>query len=370
MLGAGASHDCIPDWQLLDPDPGIDTPGLPIRPLSTATPPLTQDLAKATPLAGWALDRWPEARPAIGHLRATLDDAREPYSTNEVKSLEASLAKFVEEGSTINENLRSVLGFRFFIRDLIWASTNYMMASDVTAGVTNYTYLVQSLLKWASRGERCVVITSFNYDLLLERAMESSWGFDPTKMDSYLSHRTINLLKPHGSVQWEWPVKNGIRLGGSPTRHGRASIRAALENGEDRSNIIVRPHATFERYESEPHRQLAVPAMALPIDGKSELCWPTEQASRFQSLIGTVTHFITIGWRGLEEHFTPNLRPIVKSDARALIVTKDPNDCEGHEIAHRLRVKTDSSMSNWEVASSGFTDLIRSSTLDDFLSSH
>lgn len=189
IVGAGASHDCIPLWQL--PHPGnflgfdnqvieINCPGLPTLRIDHCIPPLTQDLAKASPLVNWALDRWPPARPAVAHLREALRVSSDGSTQEQVVSLEESLAHFKADAVVVPENERSLLAFRFFLRDLIWATTNYVMSGQLTGGITNYTYLLQTLSMWAGQQEgRKVVIVSFNYDLLLERSMPPSGTSNP-----------------------------------------------------------------------------------------------------------------------------------------------------------------------------------------------
>lgn len=371
VIGAGASFDSIPTWQLGgEGNPLLEPAHLARRPFRDTKPPLTQDLAKAGPLVNWALDRWPQARPAVAHLRQVLGDSGWLDADSQVVSLEAALGAFQSDGVIVPENLRSLLGFRFFLRDLIWASTDYTMSSQLTGGVTNYTSLLQHLALWAGSGDRAVVIVSFNYDLLLERAMESMWGFDPTHLESYLAHDRIHLLKPHGSLQWEWLLA-GHRgyLRAPPTVHGAAAIDQALVHGEDTSSLQTRTMATYET-DREVHSQLAVPAMALPLDGKSSFCWPEEQRARFESLQGTVTRMVTIGWRGIEEHFTPLLRPLVKEWARVLVVTGGAEgDAEGQEVIGRLRRHTDvSARGSWSFDPRGFTEFLLAGSLNELLS--
>lgn len=114
---------------------------------------------------------------------------------------------------------------------------------------------------------------------------------------------------------------------------------------------------------------LAVPAMALPITGKNDFCWPDEQLTRLNEQRGKVSRLVTIGWRGLEEHFTPLLRPLVKSHAKALVVTGGSDgESEANEVRIRLQSTTDCGLPHWETYSSGFTSLIEDHRLNRFLS--
>ena len=376
ILGAGASHDCVPLWQL--PGRGstdtatagqirIECAGLPTLTLDDCRPPLTQNLAEATPLVNWALDRWPQARPAVAHLREALRSTSDDPA-QQVLSLEEALANFQADAVIVPENTRSLLAFRFFLRDLIWASTNYMMSGNLTGGITNYTYLLKALSTWAGLSdERRVVIVSFNYDLLLERAMTSLWGFEPTSLPQYLNHRRISLLKPHGSLQWLWPTATATPMTTDSQMGLGARAIGMSPFQEDRSAVLTTSQATFEEQVMERTR-VAVPAMALPIVGKTEFCWPDGQSKRLEEQQGRATRVLTIGWRGLEGHFTPLLRPIVTSHAKALVVVGRPGgDSEAQEIRHRLQAQTDCDLPRWDTYSHGFTRLIEVRRLNTFL---
>lgn len=61
---------------------------------------------------------------------------------------------------------------------------------------------------------------SFNYDLLLDRAVESAMGADLSGMEGYVA---ANLIKPHGSANWLL----GKRQGDKPVP-GISDVRASL----------------------------------------------------------------------------------------------------------------------------------------------
>ncbi len=64
-----------------------------------------------------------------------------------------------------------------------------------------------------------------------------------------------------------------------------------------------------------------VPAIALPLDGKSEFVWPQSQSAHIESLAGRVGRVLTVGWRAAETHFLDVLRRLVRPGAFVLGVT-------------------------------------------------
>ena len=102
-----------------------------------------------------------------------------------------------------------------------------------------------------------------------------------------------------------------------------------------------------------------VPALALPIDGKSDFVWPPEQLERLKLLQGMVTRLVTIGWRAAEPHFLELLRPLVRQDARCLVVTGGPDgESEAAGIQGRLKGSLDVGIGRSESFTEGFGELM------------
>jgi hypothetical protein len=286
----------------------------------------------------------------------------------EVETLEQRLRSFSDGVSAVPERQRSLLAMRFYLRDLLWASTNYMLSSNLTGGQTNHVTLVGRALDWCRAGDRCCVFVSFNYDLLLEYAMAAWWGFDWTKIESYLSHDVVHLLKPHGSVQWYETVSAPNISASSPTQHGAYSITVALIEGKTTPGL----HSMGD-FMSSPGMLPAIPAVGLPIDRKNDdsFVWPSPQRERLLSLEGTVSRLLTIGWRGLEPHFVDLLGPLVRPDARVLVAAGDgTRETQGdagltmQQLEPRIAVEPTA----WKLYESGFSELLGSTELLRFLS--
>jgi hypothetical protein len=56
--------------------------------------------------------------------------------------------------------------------------------------------------KGHNNGAEPICLVSFNYDLLLDRALES-FDYQPQRpADQFRSHTVLKLFKPHSSVNW------------------------------------------------------------------------------------------------------------------------------------------------------------------------
>lgn len=348
----------------------IDAPGLPTVRVDQARPPLTQDLVKNAPIPNWALQRWPAAQPVVARLRQTLR-----RSVGGVTSLEKELAEFAAGARDRPENARAMTATQFLLADVLAASVQYMSSGALSGGMTVHADLVGDLMTWVSRGpsERRVVVVSFNYDPLFERALEARFGgrVEPTR-PTLGDH--ITVLKPHGSLNWVWPC-----LGYRGQFSGNAVEVLDLMNDRlldlqpDRSAPLeVVPLETFGNPQVVALKTPKYPAFAPPVADKSDFIWPEEQRQLFEDLQGRVTRLVTVGWRAAEPHFLDLLRPKVKEWATALVVTGgDPGRAtdEANEIRNRLLGVTDLRERNVDLFTSGFSELVdgAASPLVEFL---
>ena len=67
-----------------------------------------------------------------------------------------------------------------------------------TRHVTNYNPLLLQIDRWV-KGEK--VLVSFNYDTLLEEALDSTLGIRFDSMGDYVTGN-YKVIKPHGSINW------------------------------------------------------------------------------------------------------------------------------------------------------------------------
>ena len=192
-----------------------------------------------------------------------------------------------------------------------------MQSADLTGGVTNYTTLVRELYQWAARTGSHVSFISFNYDLLLDTACDNYLGFDRYgEPANYVANEFASLLKPHGSIHWVW------RLSEESVNDWEHAARIAISRGADAPiSKAVRALSPLEYHRSGSFRGVDLPALALPVIGKTDLIWPEEHATHFENLQGSVRRLLTIGWQGAEEHFISALKPLVMSRARSMVVT-------------------------------------------------
>jgi len=180
IFGAGASHASASDFPLPSRFDG-DT-GAPWR------PPLGPNLFRNRNLAFGDIVR---KYPKLHHILPLL---REPSGG---RSVEEEL-EFLK-GQAGAERVRELASVRYYLRDLLFDATTHWLGK--TDGVTNYVPLIGEVLRFNS-GTEPVCLVTFNYDLLLDRAL-LSYGHKPREPeDQFSAHAVLKLFKPHGSVDW------------------------------------------------------------------------------------------------------------------------------------------------------------------------
>ncbi|HEX2039362.1 MAG TPA: hypothetical protein VHF47_06475 [Acidimicrobiales bacterium] len=326
VFGAGASHGCLPF------EPSATAHVLPpssshvgATQYAQARPPLTQELLRPGDYAAAILGRYQAALPVADAVQRRMEAGEDSRTI----SLERALGEYQELTAVDRQTNRHLAAFRFYLRDLLWACSELMRSPSIGGGRTNHVALVRNLHTWASSRNAHVCLTSFNYDFILESACTAVWGFDPHDLNHHCSYGPVSLLKPHGSVLWEQLIHNHEAV------HANSRAQQAIElmtQNPELTPIVPLPTSPFSDYTRPP----GVPALALPVDGKSVLVWPDEQEQQFGRLQGRVSKLLIVGWRAVDQHFV-GLMDRLASGAKAVIVTGGPEaDREAEAIRERL----------------------------------
>lgn len=144
IVGAGVSHDSLLGSQASRFDEFV--------------PPLTKDLARATPESIRLSKRYRECAPILAELRTRLMATSSTGSDQPSTTLEEALAQYASRADDPNVP-RHVMAMRFYLRDLIVASTDFVISEDGEA--TNYTELVRRCFQWAASRHSHVCFVSF-----------------------------------------------------------------------------------------------------------------------------------------------------------------------------------------------------------------
>jgi hypothetical protein len=105
------------------------------------------------------------------------------------------------------------------------------------------------------------------------------------------------------------------------------------------------------------------PALAIPVESKSDFECPDEHLAALREAIPQVDKLLVIGWRAAETHFLELLRQYIQAPIRTCVVAE--NRATASETANRLR---DAGIEGHYVPTDGgFTDLVRKHLTAKFL---
>lgn len=139
---------------------------------------------------------------------------------------------------------------------------------------------------------------TFNYDTMIERSMEQVLGFKFDHFGRYIMDEKYSLIKLHGSVDWGHPLV----IPASPRIPQQVlDEMEVLEVSEQFGKVSAIPMKLSDG-------TVGFPALAIPVENKSEFACPPEHIEALAKVIPQVSKIITIGWRATEQHFLKMLR--------------------------------------------------------------
>lgn len=341
VLGAGASYDCFSVRHVNPPAPNDSMP-------------LTADLV--APLHATHITKsMPETASAVVRLQSDLARRVRNAEDQEVaESLEEVLGRWQREAEDDHSDMsaRQLVAIRWFIQRRIQDVQDNLI-DRLTA--SNYVELAERIERWRERrGERVAYVT-FNYDTMLDIALETVLGRAFREDEDLTSGNTV-LLRPHGSIRW-WheydpgpDVEYEERGLGEPSYARKLSLQAA-------ASLVLAPERWRRSFAPRQLNLPRFPALAVPMTDKLAFECPDRQIEALKRSVRSVDRLLLVGWRGQETHFRERLAGL---KLRALeVVTQHPGTAEA--LAESLMEDgTISSVGQVHSHSGGFTAYVES----------
>jgi hypothetical protein len=290
IFGAGASNDAANKWS------NCQWP-----------PPLTNALFRTDerPDEREFLASAPEASGLFDYLRRRL--------SAEGGNLEALLREVADVAERDQALAVGLLAVRFYLREYLWRCGQNVLNAD--ANMTNYTTLVHALARWQARTRGSeVAFVTFNYDFLIERALEYEWAWSFHDINAYVQASRM-LIKPHGSVDWGHLLVNDEAT--ERLTDARSMMRAAPQ---------IKYANTFAKLGSPDvirlDTRLYAPALAIPMDRKSEYECPKEHLDALTEYLPAVESVLMIGWKAGDLDFVNLLAQYLSPTVSIQVVTK------------------------------------------------
>ncbi|MGB6404453.1 MAG: hypothetical protein WBF26_16565 [Candidatus Sulfotelmatobacter sp.] len=346
IFGAGASYDSVPHH--LPPEAQFSTNILRVRqfgPYEEFRPPLANQLFDDRPLFVRIMQTYPACKPLVNLLRG---DVR----------VEQQLAKFEEQAKTFPPRKQQLAAIRYYLHEMLWnCQANW---ANEHGGITNHLTFLDAINRWRHENHEQVCIVTFNYDTMLEETMAQLWGWQFTKLSAYTSRPEYKLIKLHGSIDWGQEILSDV-CRGKPTEVIDCAVCDL---------VISDSYGKVNRDMQFENGTFGYPALAIPVEKKSEFVCPAEHLRALADFLPNVTKIITIGWRATEQNFLAMLKNKLtglKGDVDLIVVSGTIKDMT--ETNANLGLVNALSGCKYPTVDTGFSGLIRSiGQLDSFLS--
>ncbi len=333
IFGAGASFDSVPH---LAPD------GDSFKPISYASPrtiqdrhrpPLASQLFENRPEFVQAMEAFPDCKAIVPLLRGTLP-------------VEQQLAVLEQQAESYPARRRQLVAIRLYLHTVLWHCTQNWRTQHKS--ITNYATLLDAIERWRYGNNEKVCVVTFNYDAMIEQAMEQVLRLGFEHFGRYVSHPMYQLIKLHGSIDW------GLELE-SPqvARSSQELLEHALELRVSDHFRKAALGVTFD------DGTVGMPALAIPVQKKNEFMCPPGHLEALATLLPSVTKIIAIGWRATEHHFLNMLKNKLsglKGDVDLMVVSGDHKGMV--ETTNNLAIGPPNTTRKRALRDTGFTGLI------------
>ncbi len=297
IFGAGASYDSVPThpprvgkWR---------TNGLVNR------PPLADDLFDERELFADIIARVPQLQPIVPPLRHRGDS----------ETVEDVLQRLQAEGERDPERYRQLTAVRYYLSYTVWRVSEQWLVETVMRNGGNYSTLVDYIRHYRKSNERIGLVT-FNYDRLLERALEMVVGVKLGDVNEYIAHEAYKVFKLHGTAYWGHPIETPIARDG---RHFWDVLAEIIQRSPELK--IGREFRTLPNHIlSETAVLEFFPAIAIPLKMKGEFECPPGHIEPLRKFLPQVSRMLIVGWRATEANFLRLLAETLPHGVHGLVV--------------------------------------------------
>ena len=311
IFGAGASHDSKP-LDFPQPIKRVTTDANNKEAVPLKAPPLTSQI-----LAG---EEAGDAYNSNVMMPKKLDPVLQTLIRRaDSLGLEGALQELRDQSVDDPERWVQLMAFQRWLYDIIDGSIQpWLSALNYQ---TTYTDLVERLRHLSTVHSFDVNYISFNYDTMLEQAIEAGRersGSRFEQLEAYVTAAPL-VFKPHGSTSWSYA-----------TEISQASSSAGLEfwSRERLKNAKLQHDKEARSWRGSLlfGKTLAThPALSIPVLNKSDndFVFPVMHLRAMEDALSKTSALLIVGWSAKEPHFLAKLQEFLPEGCRMLIVCGD-----------------------------------------------
>lgn len=232
-------------------------------------------------------------------------------------AVERELARLQSEADGFPRVHQELAAIRYYLHVALWNCQQGWRAYH--RGITNYVVLLRQIEMWRQAHHESVCFVTFNYDTMLEEAMDQVLGFQFRGIDSYLCPEYA-VVKLHGSINWGREIENQSAISAPHTYNAERLIKeaATLQVGNHYRLVGTRP-----MYRDGDPARVVFPALSIPVERKDEFNCPSDHVERLKELLPKVTRIVTVGWRATDRDFIDLLHKHLAEKPSLMVVSGD-----------------------------------------------
>lgn len=213
--------------------------------------------------------------------------------------------------------LSKIINVQFYLHDLFVDISKQC----VNPRVSNYKSLVNLADDYAVRTGEHVAIVNFNYDLLLEDALNRCLKYRFDTIDDYVDYenRKVLLFKPHGScnfIRKLHPSISEILPRYYEMRSVSTLAQFLYEQNKDLDYLLGKLNGEIEllgrdeiiRNTDTPELVTYLPQLLIPYKAKDSFVMPEKHEIWMDHFLSQIDEIVVIGWKGTEAKFQDLLK--------------------------------------------------------------
>jgi hypothetical protein len=208
--------------------------------------------------------------------------------------------------------LSKIINVQFYLHDLFVGISK----NCVNPKQSNYKSLVNLVDDYSVRTGEHVAFVNFNYDLLLEDALNKCVKYNFNDIDDYVDYQSRKLLlfKPHGSCNFIRKLDASIAEILPPHFEMRSVSTLAeflYKENRDLDYILGKLNGEIEllgkdeiiRNTDTPELVTYLPQLLIPYKAKDSFVMPAKHEIWMEHFLSGIDEIIVIGWKGTEAKF-------------------------------------------------------------------
>ncbi len=252
--------------------------------------------------------------------------------------------------------VKQLVAIRYYLQHMLTICVNeWNKESD---GVSNYRALINDIRPFQKASNEKVCLVTFNYDTLLEDAIQKVTGLNVTfrSIPDYIS-TDWPIFKLHGSVNWGRVLKAYMPEVAKMNTIQRA--RAIIDKWPlDVSDTYAFDSGGTGLATVTPipaGAMLLFPAIAIPLQNKDQFELPRDHENQLAEMLPSISKVLVVGWRGAENRFLQMLKTGLGGDTEFMVVSSEKESAD--QVINRIS-NAGVHIKNSDTANGGFTSAL------------